>query len=358
MFFYVPNSKTSNYILINFVSLSPMKCASINMQPTVHNEELLKVSVVMCTYNGEDFIREQLDSIVQQTYPIYELIIQDDGSTDKTVDIIQQYAQQYTYIKFYHNEGKHGINSNFFSAMARATGDVIAISDQDDIWVPQKNEWQVKALGDNWLVAGQSKPFTTDDTPISFDDRLPNIHLLRMIHVGMIPGHVQLFRRELLTYLPKESAFMYDLQISVVAACMGKITYLPKVLVNQRRHVTAATYTQPINNERSLSNMFRYASRSMHLYRKARPLIRSTFGQWIAFFNEIPVQNARTEEAVRMSKLQTGHSFWCWCKLTIFCMQHSAHLFHATEPNRLLSILRGAFFPISCATYYRDLIKK
>lgn len=340
-----------------------MEDKNVNSKATQQHVKRLKVSVVMCTYNGADFIREQLDSIVQQTYPIYELIIQDDGSTDKTVNIIKEYAQQYSYIKFFHNEGKHGINSNFFSAMNRATGDVIAIADQDDIWEHQKNQWQIENLGDNWLVAGLSKPFATDNTPISYDNRIPNIHLFRMLYVGMIPGHTQLFRRELLKYLPNNSDFMYDLQIQVVAACMNKIAYIPKVLVHQRRHVTAATYAQPISNDRSLANMFNYVKRSLGLYHRARPIIRSTFNQWLHFFNELPfpkgelIKNEAITKAIRMSQLQASHSFIDWCKLTLFCMRNSNCLFHAKEPNKIVSVLRGAFFPISCATYYRDLIK-
>lgn len=61
------------------------------------------VSIVMCTYNGEQFLREQLDSILAQTYPIHELIIQDDCSTDHTADIVREYARQYPFIRFYAN---------------------------------------------------------------------------------------------------------------------------------------------------------------------------------------------------------------------------------------------------------------
>ena len=56
------------------------------------------VSVVMCTYNGEKFLREQLDSIVQQSYPIHELLIQDDQSTDQTTEIIKEYQARYPFI--------------------------------------------------------------------------------------------------------------------------------------------------------------------------------------------------------------------------------------------------------------------
>ena len=68
----------------------------------------------MCTYNGEKYIREQLDSIVAQTYPIHELIIQDDCSTDKTFDILTEYKSKYQIIQIYRNTQNKGINPNFF----------------------------------------------------------------------------------------------------------------------------------------------------------------------------------------------------------------------------------------------------
>ena len=65
---------------------------------------LKRVSVVLCTYNGEKYIREQLESIVSQTYPIHELLIQDDCSTDATPLIIEEYKEKYPFIRFYRNK--------------------------------------------------------------------------------------------------------------------------------------------------------------------------------------------------------------------------------------------------------------
>ena len=92
-----------------------------------------KISIVLCTYNGAKFLKEQLDSIVSQSIEPYEVIAQDDSSTDETMDILREYAQKHSYIKVFQNEKERGINNNFFSAIYRATGDFIAISDQDDI---------------------------------------------------------------------------------------------------------------------------------------------------------------------------------------------------------------------------------
>ena len=169
-----------------------------------------RISVVMCTYNGEKFLAEQIESLLNQSLLPYEIIIQDDGSKDQTAKIAQEYVKKYDFVHFYHHTGTPGINRNFFSAMHRATGNLIAICDQDDIWELDKLEVQVEALGDKLLVGGISRPFATDGTAVSFDSRTPNIDLLRMMYVGMMPGHTQLFRKELLELLPENTFFMYD----------------------------------------------------------------------------------------------------------------------------------------------------
>ncbi|HJA88732.1 MAG TPA: glycosyltransferase, partial [Candidatus Parabacteroides intestinavium] len=102
------------------------------------NELQKRVSIVMCTYNGERFLREQIDSLLNQTYPLYEIIIQDDSSTDGTRRVVQEYADKYDTIKPCINKAERGVNANFFSAMHLATGDYIAICDQDDIWEKNK----------------------------------------------------------------------------------------------------------------------------------------------------------------------------------------------------------------------------
>jgi len=104
------------------------------------------VSVVMTTYNGEKYLREQLDSIIQQTYPIYEIFIQDDYSTDGTVSIVKN-TPKYPNIKLFVNEHYIGFNKNFKNACMKASGDFVAISDQDDVWFPEKIEEQIQTIG-------------------------------------------------------------------------------------------------------------------------------------------------------------------------------------------------------------------
>lgn len=130
-------------------------------------ENQKKVSVVMATYNGEEYIREQLDSIITQTYPIYELIIQDDCSTDSTVSICREYEAKYPFIHVFVNEDNLGFKRNFQCAvMACKEPDFIALSDQDDIWTVDHLKHLVKIIGDKPLACADSTLVDSDAKPL------------------------------------------------------------------------------------------------------------------------------------------------------------------------------------------------
>src|SRR6187402_1101242 len=96
-----------------------------------------RISVVLCTYNGSSFIDEQVASILAQQYQPSEIIIQDDCSTDDTWNKLLQWEQRSPLIRLFRNEQNLGYNKNFEQVIQRASGDFIAISDQDDIWLPE-----------------------------------------------------------------------------------------------------------------------------------------------------------------------------------------------------------------------------
>ena len=317
-----------------------------------------KVSVVMCTYNGAKYIREQLDSIINQTYPIFEIIIQDDCSTDDTVDIIREYAETHSNIRLFQNEKSLGINRNFFSAMNRAKGDYIAISDQDDIWEKDKIEVQVKAIGDAWLSSGFSKPFTSDrDIKIHFDSRMPNYTLGRMVYVGMTPGHTLLIKKELLEYIPDLDRWIdlytYDKHLQIVAASYDKVQFCNKVLVHNRRHISAATYGPAENYQRTFSNIFQSIRRTYSLYKEVRPFMREYFSNTYKFLAAIPNQSVNKEKVMKMVYFQSQQSLWAYLRLTIICIQLRDEIFHAKEKNPIVAVLRAIYFPISCSDYFR-----
>lgn len=101
------------------------------------------ISVCVATYNGEKYIAEQILSILSQLSDKDEIIVSDDGSTDKTIEIIQKINDSRIIILRHKTKGKTGFEkakNNFCNALGRAKGDYIFLSDQDDIWHPQKVE--------------------------------------------------------------------------------------------------------------------------------------------------------------------------------------------------------------------------
>lgn len=101
----------------------------------------VKISVAMATYNGEKYIKQQLDTIASQTYLPSEIVICDDGSTDSTISLIEDFATLAPFpVVIIRNENNLGFANNFLKCASNCTGDWIAFCDQDDIWLPKKLE--------------------------------------------------------------------------------------------------------------------------------------------------------------------------------------------------------------------------
>jgi glycosyltransferase involved in cell wall biosynthesis len=99
----------------------------------------LTISIALCTFNGEKYLQEQLDSFLRQTRLPDELVVCDDGSRDGTVALLEAFAAQAPFpVRRFINPENLGISKNFEKALSLCTGDLIALSDQDDVWLPQK----------------------------------------------------------------------------------------------------------------------------------------------------------------------------------------------------------------------------
>lgn len=214
-----------------------------------HSEQSVpaRVSVVMCTYNGARFIAAQLDSILAQDYPLHEIIVQDDGSTDGTLALLDDYAARFPIVKVYRNAENLGYNRNFHTAMLRAEGDFIAISDQDDVWFPQKIRRQLAAIGDapacytgHFVDAADS-----DDgqaMPAELRRRVSlRYPLRRLMFTNCVPGHTMLLRRDFLLSLPEwDYAVFYDWWLAVCAVLGGGLVHLDEPLNWHRPHAASA----------------------------------------------------------------------------------------------------------------------
>ena len=110
----------------------------------------MKISVALCTYNGEKFLLEQLESIMNQSVKPDEIIICDDFSNDSTLKILRNYESNYAnIIKVLQNQKNLGFVKNFEKAVSLCSGDIIFLSDQDDIWVENKIEIMMRTFDEN-----------------------------------------------------------------------------------------------------------------------------------------------------------------------------------------------------------------
>lgn len=209
----------------------------------------MTLSLVIATYNGARFLREQLDSIYQQTHLPDEVVVCDDGSTDGTVAILEEYKQRYGLI-YAVNKQSLGVNGNFFKAMALCTGDVISICDQDDIWFPNKLE----VLCAHMATMDMRKPCVVSSLR---QDINAGGEVFSVVHAPYTEGWAatlltysrnqgctMLFNRALLDILLPTiyrvenslTALYYDEWIAYVGALLGEKHNLPDVLMNYRHH--------------------------------------------------------------------------------------------------------------------------
>ncbi|MCF0159778.1 MAG: glycosyltransferase [Bacteroidaceae bacterium] len=322
----------------------------------------MTISIVMCTCNGANYVREQIDSLLRQTCPATEIIIQDDGSTDHTWQILTEYAQAHPQIRLFHNTGRRGINGNFMSALRKAKGDFIAVCDQDDIWVDDKLQIQLEAIGSQLMCGGLSRPFSSDGFPVKGDDRVPCLHALRLCYLSEVPGHVQFFRRELLDYLPPVGrvTMLYDWQLQFIAAAAERLTFTDRVLVHHRRHAKAATATVPVENKGKAGwKTFWFLFTN---YAPLNGFFKQRLQQIDTLLSDLERLNAPlfSNESVKLVRklieLEHKRSFLGYLRLTFFCMAHHDKLYHAPEPKKWKSVLRAAYYPMYGLYYYRHIM--
>ena len=99
-----------------------------------------EIDILMATYNGEKYLKEQVESILNQSYSNFRLIISDDCSTDKTREILSEYEKKDKRIEVYYQEKNLGYVKNFEFLLERVKNEIYMLSDQDDYWLPEKIE--------------------------------------------------------------------------------------------------------------------------------------------------------------------------------------------------------------------------
>lgn len=197
----------------------------------------MKISVCMATYNGEAFLKEQLDSILGQLSAQDELVISDDSSTDQTLKIIESYRDKR--IKIYHSDHKNVI-FNLENALRGATGDIIFLSDQDDIWKGNKVQKTLEMLNECTLVFSNAYVFEGNEPheDVLLYQRSDVVGFFRNLYKNNYIGATMAFKAELLQValpFPKQLP-MHDIWFGLLAEITGKTDFISEPLIYYRRH--------------------------------------------------------------------------------------------------------------------------
>ena len=301
------------------------------------------ISIALASYNGSKYIREQLDSILSQTYQDFELIICDDCSTDNTWQILEEYAQKDCRIKIFKNEKNLGFKKNFEKAISLCSGEYIATSDQDDIWDKEhlrllkeiiKND--VAAAGEALLVneKGESlnRLMTKDVSGYELDvDSVRKLSHL-MFCSNPFSGAVSMFKKEVFDValpVPEECCFQ-DTWFTACALCMGNLNFTRHIITHHRLHGDNQSGNQSSSLwsrvKKTLSDKFHtdridYCSQ----IRQHFPNLSKEKQDVISFANEYLTarKNKKKIKAIKMliknySNMYASDSKW---KLFLRCMQ-------------------------------------
>lgn len=213
------------------------------------------ISVALCTYNGEKYITQQLESIANQSHPVDEIVVCDDRSTDNTIQLVDEFSKQHPEIKttIIINETNIGVRLNFEKALNLCNGDIKFLSDQDDIWYPNKVETVVKYFNTNKnisvvftnadLIDSENNPYSEydlfdcvglDDYGLQLcdDGYFLNIFLTN----GRVYGTTMAIRNDVVCNFNYPTKLYHDYIISIEAIINNSLGYIREPLMHYRIH--------------------------------------------------------------------------------------------------------------------------
>lgn len=212
----------------------------------------MKIDILMATYNGEKYVREQIDSILHQTFKDFCLIICDDCSKDGTWNILEEYAKKDSRVKIMKNEKNLGYNKNFEKLLGQVTAEYFMLSDQDDVWLPNKVEESYQKITSEQLSLVCSDLEVVDKNLNTIHPSMwefwPDYNIKEKIKksrdyrsclmTNCITGCTTIVDSKLIEKLLPLPGYpiVHDWWIGLVAGANGPIGYIEKPLIKYRQH--------------------------------------------------------------------------------------------------------------------------
>lgn len=287
----------------------------------------MKTSVAMCTYNGEKFLEKQLDSILNQSLPVNEIIVCDDKSTDSTVSILKQYKEKHPEIfKIFINVDNLKSVKNFEKAISLCENDIIFLCDQDDIWVEHKvqrmisvfnNEKEISVICTNGHIIDEHDKklnvLTLWDFPkfvLENGYRFDYFNILNL-NDNFCTGATMAFRKEFkknILPIPTIENVHHDGWIGLVASLQNKLFFLDEKLIYYRKHPSQQIGNVFFENtEKSRNNITSYMSIDKEIkkfkdYKKFLKRFPEAYYRNIGLAENLPVQNEFFKENAKEIK--------------------------------------------------------
>lgn len=210
----------------------------------------MKTSVALCTFNGEKYLRKQLDSILEQTVAVDEIVVCDDLSTDATLSILNQYKETFPNIfKIHANEKNLRSVKNFEKAISLCENEIVFLCDQDDMWVPEK----VEVILNQFKISPELQVIATNAFIINDDEDMLNVSTIYDIpskttkemkeilffHQNFCTGATMAVRKYFaddLMPFPPENLFHHDEWIALKASLKNQLLFLNDRLIKYRIH--------------------------------------------------------------------------------------------------------------------------
>lgn len=307
----------------------------------------MKTSVALCTYNGESFLNQQIDSILSQSIPVDEIIICDDQSTDSTISILNSYKEKHPDLfKIYINEKNLRSVKNFEKAISLCTNDVIFLSDQDDVWTPEKVEKYLNHFNVNPTISviasngfgidkkGELLDVITIWDVISFIRKGRNkvdyfevISFSGNIATGASMAIKNDFIKKTIPF-PEIPEFHHDEWIALIAASENQFDFIDDKMFYYRQHENQQVggvffentekrkkdlikFFNPNFDDKSFSNYKHILKRTCNSYKKNKTLLeKSSIHQSIFIKNLEVFQNIFSKYKNEMEKKYPVHSFF------------------------------------------------
>ena len=275
---------------------------------------LVKTAVLLATYNGSTYLPGLLDSLAGQTDPGFTVLMQDDGSTDTTPELLRSFSDRDSRFVFAAEQGKHlGAAGNFISLIRQAEADYILLCDQDDLWEPDKISILKQAMQDMEARFGAGTPLLVHSDCSLVDEAGNSIGDSFFRHQGWSPSAVSLpellvqnnvtgctlimnaaLRKLVAGHAKAKELFMHDWFIALTAASFGQIAFVDRPLTRYRQHegnkIGASSQSLLARGIDALKNRSEAKRRILLTYTHTK-VFRKLYG------DELPVQARQITEA-------------------------------------------------------------